>query len=229
MASAPKIGDPEPWIRVFDVRGALGSEHYSLAKTQHDWQRKDRFLRRGLEFLHLAKRVDGLIHRHERDRLFAGLAAIRGHIYLALGDPGLNPVAAFEESLELREATGASPASLAEAKSDLGHVMVRYGHSKRGLALLIEGVEELETQTAAGFAARAKLKLGEAYLRRGWAGHAVRQVREADAICELHMIQRREVAGLLPQLAVMSLRLRGAMSPKLRAESTDSGYRYSTK
>lgn len=224
--SAKIIGDPAPWIRVFNLGGALGSEYYSLAKNQRDHRRKETFLRRGLEFLHIATRVNGLIPDDERDRFFAGLAAIRGHIYLELSDKTLDPVAAFEESLKLRESTDVSLASVAEAKADLGHVMIRQGLSKRGHALLIKGVEELESQMAKGFAARAKLKLAEAFLRRGSIENAVQQVREADAICEFHKIKKRELGGTLPRLALMSLRLLGGRGPKLTVERSDSGYRY---
>lgn len=227
--SAGTIGESTPWIRVFNLGGALGSEYYSLAKIQGNRRRKETFLRRGLEFLHIATRINGLIPDDERDRFFAGLAAIRGHIFLELGDNTLDPVAAFEESLKLRETTGASLASVAEAKADFGHVLVRQGLTRRGHALLIEGVEELETQKAKGFAARAKLKLGEAFLRRGLVGHAVQQVREADAICDFHKIRKREVGGILPRLALMSLRLLGARGPKLTVEQTDSGYRFGTE
>lgn len=228
VRSAKIIGDPAPWIRVFNLGGALGSEYYSLAKNQRDRRRKETFFRRGLEFLHIATRVDGLIPDDERDRFFSGLAAIRGHIYLELRDSTLDPVAAFEESLRLREETGMSPASVAEAKADFGHVMVRQGLSRRGLALLNEGVEELELQMSGGFAARAKLKLAEAFLRRGSIGDAFHQVHEADAICEFHKITKREVGGTLPRLALMSLRLLAAKGPKMTVEWSDSGYRYRT-
>lgn len=226
VPSAGRIGDRAPWIRVFNLGGALGSEYYSLAKEQVDRRVKERFLRRGLEYLHIATRVDRLIPNDERDRFFAGLAAIRGHIYLELSDTTLDPIVAFEESLKLREATDASVASIAEAKTDLGHVMVRQGLSKRGHALLLDGVEQLELQMAGGFAARAKLKLGEAYLRRGSIENAVQQVLEADAICKFHKIKRRELSGVLPRLVLMSLRLLGARRPKLSVERTDSGYDY---
>ena len=226
VPSSKRIGNREPWIRVFNLGGALGSEYYSLAKEQGDRRVKERFLRRGLEFLHIATRVDALIPDDERDRFFAGLAAIRGHIYLELNDMTLDPIAAFEESLKLREATGTSAASIAEAKADLGHVMVRQGLLKRGHALLIEGVEQLESQMAEGFVARAKLKLGEAYLRQGSIRDAVQQVREADAICEFHKIKRRELSGVFPRLVLLSMRLLGTRQPKLTVERTDSGYRY---
>ncbi len=227
--SAGMIGEATPWIRVFNLGGALASEYYSLAKNQSDRRRKETFLRRGLEFLHIATRVDGLIPDDERDRFFAGLAAIRGHIYLELSDNALDSVAAFEESLKLRESTDVSMASVAEAKADFGHVMVRQGLSRRGLALLIEGVEELELQMSGGFAARAKLKLAEAFLRRGSIGNAIQQVCEADAVCEFHKIKKREAGGTLPRLVLMSLRLLGAKSPKLSIERSDSGYRYRTE
>jgi len=229
VPSAGRIGDRAAWIRVFNLGGALGSEYYSLAKKQGDQRTKEKFLRRGLEFLHIATRVNGLIPNDERDRFFAGLAAIRGHIYLELNDKALNPIAAFEESLKLREATDSSAASVAEAKADLGYVMVQQGLLKRGHALLIEGVEQLELQMAKGFAARAKLKLSEVYLRQGSIGDAVQQVCEADAICELHKIKRREGGGFLPRLVLMSLRLLGSRSLKLTVEKTASGYCYHAK
>ncbi len=221
-----KIGDPTPWLRAFSLGGALASEYYSLAKEQTIRSSKEKFLRRGLEFLHVATRVRHFMREDERHGFFAGLAAIRGHIYLELRDQTLDPVAAFEESLRLRKDAGMRGAALAEGKADLGHALVQHGLWKRGHNLLLEGVEELEAAMSEGFAARAKLKMAEYYLRRWRIRDAVRQVQEADAICNLHQIRRREASGTLPHLALQFLRLVGSRFPKLVAERTESGYQY---
>lgn len=224
-----KIGDSAPWIRAFSLGGALASEYYSLAKEQVVRFSKERFLRRGLEFLHVAIRVHGLMPEGDRCCFFAGLAAIRGHIYLELGDRALDPMVAFEESLKLREEAGMNRVAIAEAKADLGHAMVREGLWRQGHALLAEGVGELESVMHGGFAARAKLKLAECYMRRGRIKDAVQHIREADAICVLHRIKRREVSGSLPRLALGVIRLSVSQFPKLLAEKTKSGYRYRTQ
>lgn len=222
------IGDSGPWIRVFTVGGALASEYYSLAKEQRSRADRNRFLRRGLDFLNVATRARELVVNYERSRLLAGLAAIRGHVYLELRDQTLDPAAAFEESLRLRVDGGMSTVAVAEAKADLGHVMVRYGLWNKGHELLVQGTRELEAGRGKGFAARAKFKLAECYLRRGWLRDAVRQVSEADAICALHKIERRGVTGALPRLTLRCLRIIGSHLMRVQARETASGYEYTT-
>ena len=75
---------------------------------------------------------------------------------------------------------------------------------------------------------RAKLKLAECYLRRGWLRDAIRQVSEADAICDLHRIEKRGVTGSLPRATLQCLRFVGLHLLRLRARETASGYEYTT-
>jgi hypothetical protein len=222
------IGVADPWIRTFSLGGGLASEYYSLAKEQRSRKNMDRFLRRGLEFLNVATRAGQLMPSREKSRFFAGLAAIRGHVYLELRDQTLDPVGAFEESLRIRTDSGMSGHAMGEAKADLGHVLVRHGLRARGYQLLEEGVHDLETCMGKGFAARAKLKLAECYMRRGWMCDAIRQVREADAICDLHEIERRRVTGTIPRATLWCLRVIKFSASRLCARETAAGYEYSS-
>lgn len=228
LPTSGTIGDAAAWIRVFALGGALASEYYSLAKEQHLQRQRRQFLRRGLEFLTVAGRARELLNSAERTRLLAGLAAIRGHIYVELEDPTLDPVDAFEESMRHRLDLGATGSWLGEAKADLGYALVRQGLWRSGHDLLVQGVHDLEATIAKGFAARAKLKLANCYLRRGWIPDAMRQLSEADAICDLHGIQRRRASGVLSQVALEVLRAVARRTHNVRARQSSCGYQYET-
>ena len=157
-----------------DVRepvGAKASAIYSIAKQVQSRQRKFFHFR---QTVFLANRaIDQNPHAQH------GALSIRGHALMRMAQLGhywrlLEAKVDFKRSLELRELSGAPPASIGEAKTDLGFCSVLtgrfFGQTQTGLALLQEGVMQMrEDQSVTGkdFLARGLRKLEQASL---WAG-----------------------------------------------------------
>ncbi len=71
------------------------------------------------------------------------------------------------------------------------------------------------------------MKLGRYYLRRGAMLAAVRQIREADAICQLHgIVQREDIAGSLGAHTLALLRRFWPKYHQLKAIETPIGYQF---
>jgi hypothetical protein len=221
-----KIGSAETWTSAFQLGGALASEHYSLAKLRWRTEQRVRILRKAMEWLVVADRCKGLLSHPDEESFLAGLAAIRGHIHLLLRDQTLDPVAAFEESLRLRKASGAEGSAIAEAKADLGYALARAGLRQQGLQLLEAGVAGLDAAQAEGFAAKSKLKLAELYLRQMRARDAIQQIGESDAICKLHGLQPRTASGYVANFILGAFRWLGRVQGDVRVRRGPSGYTY---
>jgi hypothetical protein len=117
----------------------------------------------------------------------AGLCAIRGHIFLGLGRTQ-EAGEVFDLNLRLRREAGLSPASIAEAKADLGYAYTLLGRKSEAERLLLEGVTDLEASGSPGFVVRAKKKLALFYFHRLNFKSGLQQLLEAEAVCERHHI-----------------------------------------
>lgn len=191
FSDRPRTGRKEDWVRLYAMGGALASEYYSISQGVMFRRLKRFYLEKAEEYIRLGERSSRIEPDQTRD---AGLAAILGHICLHLGRVS-EAAHVFERSLRLRMEAGLSPASIAEAKADLGDVYGRLGRHREAQRLLEEGVHELERAKARGFAARAKRKMSRYYLRRGNLRRCAKQWIEADAICHHHGI-RDQLRGL---------------------------------
>ncbi len=92
-----------------------------------------------------------------------GARSIRAHALVQMARLGhvwkiWEAKADFERSLSIREAKGASEASIGEAKADLGLLLVQIRQRRRGLALVEEGVAQMRSNTSVD---------GKAFLARG--------------------------------------------------------------
>lgn len=219
----PRTGRKEDWIRLYATGGALASEHYSIAKGVLSRKLKEYYLQRAEAYVQMAERASRIESDRKRE---AGLAAILGHIYLHLRRV---PEAArvFERSLHLRGEAGLGPASVAEAKADLGDAYARLGRHREAERLLEEGVRDLERAKGAGFAARAKRKLAVYYLRRGSLRRYAKEWIEADAICH-HCSIRDQLRGVstIPRLSARFVAKMFGDPVRVDVVETDSGYRY---
>jgi hypothetical protein len=77
----PMIGATDEWINLYGLGGALASEYYSIAKRASDRRNRNYYLKRAEAWLRVADRatgIDGSVRRR------AGVAAMRGHVYLML-------------------------------------------------------------------------------------------------------------------------------------------------
>jgi tetratricopeptide (TPR) repeat protein len=129
----------------------------------------------------------------------AGLAAIRGHVNLRLGNLRESK-SQFELSLRLREEHSMGAGSIAEAQADLGYVLRRFGKKERAEELLLKGVKDLEKVMSPGFAARAKRKLARYYLEVGNLREAVRQLTQTQALCQKYGLHDQVEESLLLRL-----------------------------
>lgn len=217
------IGCSDQWMSLLSLGGSLGSEYYSTAKLVSHEALRNTYLDRSISWLTIAERRHSLVP----DPIsMAGIIAIRGHVRLALHQ-STAATADFERSLRLRQEGGADERSICEAMVDLGHVMVRSGGRARGERMLLEGVHGLEAAGAAGFAARAKMKLADYYVRRGAFFHAIRQLQESDAICRLHgIVDRDTMAGSLSSFALRQMRRFWPGYSRLKAIHTPNGYQF---
>lgn len=116
-------------------------------------------------------------------------------------------------------------ASIAEAKGDLGHFLFLNGSKIEGTRMLQEAAEVLCEFKKEAFASRIKLKLAEVYVRQRRLRSAIKEVREADAICQYHGITLREPAGWSARLMLQVLRRLKKNRP-LRVIAGDNGYRF---
>lgn len=216
------LGSTE-WVRAYTLGGALGSEYYSLGKQKPEGRRRQFMLTRAERLTKAAERVAGKVEHPEA--YTAGLAAVLGHIYLALGGRTKDVVSEFKRSLELRRAAGTERAGIAEAKGNLGHILFRNGRAREGLRMLEEAAVDLCECRKEGFAARIKLKLADAYLRKFRWRDAVREIREADSICRFHGIALRDAADGTARMVLGGLRAVANRRP-LQTVVTEDGYEF---
>ncbi|CAG1005673.1 hypothetical protein PHYC_03252 [Phycisphaerales bacterium] len=218
-----KAGAREEWLNLLATAGSVGSEYYSTAKISPP-RRQLAYLNRAMNWLLVAQR------RHEIQpdpQWMAGIASIRGHVRIARQDPIESIRTDFELSYRLRREGGADDRSIYEAMVDLGHLCTIAGQWRRAEQLLVEGVAGLERTKGEGFAARAKMQLAEFHRRRGHLFAMVRQIREADAICQLHgMADREALAGTFAAFTLRHLRRLWPRYSRLVAEAHADGYRF---
>ncbi len=207
------------WYRVYELGGTLGSAYYSLGKVAAG-RRRDYLLYEAGRWVHVAKKIEA----SRPENFGAGLAAILGHIHLAAGMP-CEAEGEFRRSLALREARGDDRASIAEAKGDLGHLLFRNGNKTKGLQMLQESAATLCECASRAFAARIKLKLADAYLRKGRIADAVGEVREGDAICRGESATLREPAGRGARVVLRMLRVLASRRP-LKVAIGRNGYTF---
>jgi tetratricopeptide (TPR) repeat protein len=118
----------------------------------------------------------------------AGLAAIRGHILLELGQTA-RAVDLFELNLRLRQDAGLGAASVGEAKVDLGYAYFLSGRKREAEPLLFGGLEDLKREATPGFIVRAQKKVAKFYASRGAMRKAAKHLVEARDLCEKHGIR----------------------------------------
>lgn len=224
--SADKTGCRKEWVDLYSIGGALASEYYSIAQIVPLRRIREHYLHKADSWIDVAERTYKM---EENKRRQAGLSSIRGHIYLELGKIE-EAIKLLELSLKLRQDYGLSPASIAEAKADLGHAYVRLGNKRDAEKLLVEGVYNLEKAMVPGFTARAKRKLAKFYFERGDIKKCVNQLIEAEAICKKYGI--KDQFNKLVVLSRISLKLIAKLwhnSGLLEVIETENGYQYIKK
>jgi tetratricopeptide (TPR) repeat protein len=166
--------------------GALASEYYSIARRvrRHDLK---------TEFFDLADQHIEIALGNEET---SGGLAIQGSIYLQTGR-NADAIKCYERVVSLKRDEGATDASIGESKAELGYALLNEkGLMKRGLGLLEEGVDMLESGPQNGFLVRAKRKLGVGYLKAFAPRQALGQFVDAYKIAEengiFDQIQRLE-------------------------------------
>ncbi|MFQ5685598.1 MAG: hypothetical protein ACE5GV_02955 [Candidatus Scalindua sp.] len=84
LAGSPsKIGVKEEWIKLYSLGGAIASEYYSISKRTVSRRAKRHYLLKAEAWLRVADRASEMEGNLKRD---AGIAAIRGHVYMRLGN-----------------------------------------------------------------------------------------------------------------------------------------------
>ena len=219
-----RIGTKEEWVKLYSLGGAIASEYYSIAKSVTSGRARTYYLHRAEAWLHVAERASAIEKNPKRD---AGLAAIRGHVNLRLGNlrESRNQ---FELSLQLREEHSMGEGSIAEAQADLGYVLHRFGDKKRAEELLLKGVKGLEKSMSSGFAARAKRKLARYYFEVGNLREAVRQVTQTQALCRKYGLHDQVEDSLLLRLPLWLGRRVWPDLQTTEVVETAAGYEYVT-
>jgi tetratricopeptide (TPR) repeat protein len=184
-AGSEKTGAVEEWINLYGLGGALASEYYSIAKQAPNTALRRHYLLKADSWIEVAERTSVM---EWNLRWQAGLAAIRGHILLELGETP-RAVDIFERNLRLREEAGLGPSSIGEAKVDLGYAYFLSGRRRDAEPFLLHGLDELKREAAPGFIARAQKKLAKFYASRGALRKAAEQLVEARDLCERHGIR----------------------------------------
>jgi hypothetical protein len=196
----------EEWIKLYATGGALASEYYSIAK-QAPRRLKTHYLGKADAWIAVAERTFAMAPSPKRD---AGLASIRGHIFLEWGRV-VEAVPLLERSLHLREEASLGPASVGEAEVDLGYAYYVTGRRREGEHLMAEGLADLERHGSPGFLARAKRKVARVYWK-GWdLRKALAELVDVKALVDTYGLndQGREVRWL----AHVPQRLLRALSP----------------
>jgi len=185
-----RAGTREEWIRLYATGGALASEYYSIAK-QAPRSLKTYYLAKADSWIAVAERT---LAREPNQKREAGLASIRGHIFLEWGR-GAEAIPLLERSLHLREDAALGAASVGEAKVDLGYAYYLYGRRREGERLIAEGLGELERHGSPGFLARAKRKVARIYMRGLAFGKALHELVEVKDLVDTYDLndQGREV------------------------------------
>ncbi len=202
-----KTGTNEEWIKLYATGGALASEYYSIAK-QAPRSLKTHYLAKADSWIAVAERT---FAREPNKKREAGLASIRGHIFLEWGR-GTDAIALLERSLHLREEASLDESSVGEAKVDLGYAYCLASRRRDGERLIAGGLYDLERHGSPGFLARAKRKAARVYIR-GWAlGKALRELVGVKDLVDTYGLndQGREVRWMsyLPGFVLDSLRTR---------------------
>lgn len=159
FASSPEYATAQ------DVReplGARASAIYSIA------QRMDTRWRKLWHYRQVLTLATQAIERGTGTQ--QGALSIRGHAQMQMARLGVVwkfwlALEDFKNSLELRIKSGAPPANIGEAMTDLGFCYVFVGRRNKGLSLLQEGIALMRNDTSAsgkGFLARGIRKLERA-------------------------------------------------------------------
>jgi hypothetical protein len=164
FAAEPKFHEA---AEIREPLGARASALYSVAQRMHYWWQKVRHYRLAAALATQAIERDGDGGR--------GALLIRGYASMQMAQLGYvwqlwGAVDDFRKALELGEKSGASSASVGEAKVALGLSLVLSGRPRTGLGLLEEGVRLMRgDESASGLASLARALRS---LERGgsWAG-----------------------------------------------------------
>jgi hypothetical protein len=202
-----RTGTREEWISLYATGGALASEYYSIAK-QAPRGLKTHYLVKADSWITVAERTFARGPDKKRE---AGLASIRGHIFLEWGRVA-EAIPLLQRSLHLREEAGLGASSVGEAKVDLGYAYYLVGKRREGERLIAVGLDELERHGSPGFLARAKRKAARVYTRGlafGKALHELVEVKDLVAAYDLND-QGREVRWIsrLPSFVLDRFRTR---------------------
>lgn len=200
-----RTGTREEWIRLYATGGALASEYYSIAKRAPRTL-KTHYLAKADSWIAVAERT---FAKEPNQKRKAGLASIRGHIFLEWGR-GSEAIPLLERSLHLREEAALGASSVGEAKVDLGYAYYFEGRRREGERLIAEGLGELERSGSPGFLASAKRKVAHVYAR-GWAlRKALHELVELKDLVDTYGLndQGREIRWIsrLPGFILDSLR-----------------------
>lgn len=153
-----------------DVReplGARASALYSIAQRLHSRRRQ------AFHYKEVERLATQAIAAHLQSR--QGALSIRAHSALRLATLGRywkiwDAERDFREALRLHERSGAAPARVGESKADLGFLLARTFRSRRGFALMHEGIGLLRQDAGANglaFLMRALRKLEQAAAYHG--------------------------------------------------------------
>lgn len=202
-----RTGTHEEWIKLYATGGALASGYYSIAK-QAPRSLKTHYLAKADSWIAVAERT---FAREPNQKREAGLASIRGHIFLEWGR-GAEAIPLLERSLHLREEAALGASSVGEAKVDLGYAYHLAGRRREGERLIAEGLAELERHGSPGFLARAKRKVAHVYTRSWAFGKALHELVELKDLVETYGLndQGREIRWMsrLPGFVLDSFRTR---------------------
>ncbi|MBW2075843.1 MAG: DUF4062 domain-containing protein [Deltaproteobacteria bacterium] len=158
-----RTGTREEWIRLYGTGGALASEYYSIAK-QAPRSLKTHYLTKADSWIAVAERTFAIEPNQKRE---AGLASIRGHIFLEWGRVA---EAIPPSRTKPSSSRGGGARRILRGRGE-GRPWLRLlprRQASRGRAPIVEGLSELERHGSPGFLARAKRKAARAYMR-GWA------------------------------------------------------------
>lgn len=169
------------------TRGAIASEYYSIAKLVDTWKDHRSLLKKALWNVDMA-----LAAQQTSDS--SGLLAIRGSIWLGLGQP-FKAVRDYEESLRQRLEANEGAGRIGEAQVELGMAYLCIGHIWKAQNLLEAGVENLESSDQHPFTVRALRKLSHFYALTFRRSRSAEVLRRAKLLAEEH-----EIEGQLQQM-----------------------------
>ncbi len=204
-------GTPQPWLRLYQLGGALGSEYYSVARLSPRRHRNHFFLKAD-RWCQVAERCRAIERKAGLEPDLEGhaaVASIRGEVRMRLGDaPG--SISQLEDSLRFRQDAGLDIEAVAWAQVALGYAQFVLDVDRRtGAETLEAATRALEGGRSPEFAVRAKKRLAHVMVRQLRLGDALRERDSALALAKHHELfgQVADLEAMLPRPLGNVLRL----------------------